>query len=191
MRPSWAKNYKRKTAVTVTPEIERTANSVAAAYRTFLKTNQPFAQPWHPSTPPKDTQFWGAFVKAAEIIIELGATPHDYVQAQWEGIKKIAKHRSDRMLFPQMLITDNARLRYLSFADTQTNKAKRTVTKKQLVNADPFMRDNRRLKKLMKDYDGVEECEVIKLHCLDFSRGFLKSKGVWSDVASEYESSLS
>lgn len=190
MRPSWAKQYKRKTTIQTTPEVEQLAETVAAAYRTFLKHYQPYSQPWHPATPPKDTQFWGAFVRAAEIIIELGATPRDYVQAQWEGIIKLAKHRSDRMLFPQMLITDNARLRYINYASTRVNKAKRAVTKKQLVNADPFMRDNRRLKKLSVDYPGVDERDVIVLHCLDFTRDFLKAKGVWNEVRSEYEQSL-
>lgn len=185
---SWAKSYKRPKAAPVEPEIADLARQVAGAYRLFLSHYHPYSNPWHASTPVEETQFWTSFVKAARIVKELGATPKDFIQAQWEGILKMARCKADRVLFPQMLTTDNARLRYTAFAGKQQSRAQRVATPKQLVNSDPHMRDNRRLKKLVATYQGeVEEEDILVLHFAEFSRAFLKHRGVWSQVAADYE----
>lgn len=191
-KPSWAKQYKRPRVATPDPAVAQVARSLAGAYRLFLQHYHPFSSPWHPATPIEETQFWGSFVRAAEIVQELGASPKDYVQAQWEGILKMARCKADRVLFPQMLTTDNARLRYLAFAGRQQAKVQRVAKPAQLVNSDPHMRDTRRLKRLVDSYQGtLGEDDILLLHFLEFSRAFLKHRGVWAQVAAEYERTLS
>lgn len=186
--PSWAKNYKRPKAEAVEPEVAELARQIAGAYRLFLNHYHPFSNPWHATKPVEETQFWASFVKAARIVQELNATPKDFIQAQWEGIMKMARCKADRVLFPQMLTTDNARLRYASFAGKQQARSMRVAKPTQLVNADPHMRDTRRLAKLVAAYGkSVSEEDILVLHFIEFSRGFLKARGVWSQVAADYE----
>ncbi len=189
-RPSWAKRKPTKQLVPTDPETVKLAKQIASAYRLLLKHHQPYSNPWAASTPIEQTQFWTSFLKAAVVVKDLDARPFEFMQAQWYGILKIAKKSCDRMLYPQMLSTEWARLRYAAFTGKQVAQAARVVKPSQLTTVGLFSREERRLSKLVAGYGGLSELEVLAIHYVEFSRDFLKSKNCWEDVAEQYEAAL-
>lgn len=176
----------------VSPEVAKMAKQIAGAYRLSLQRRSIFSNPWNPSTPIENTQFWVSFCKAAEVVLDLKADPFKFVAAQWEGILKMARRESDKVLYPQMLGTDNARMRYISYmaATNSPTTKKKVATSKQVVTSAASSREERRLCRLRDQYPGVDDAEILKIHYVEFSRDFLIDKGVWGDVAEDFEKAV-
>lgn len=187
---SWKRRWKKPAPpVEQDKALDALAFKIAMAYKNWMKVKQPFGMPWSAKVKVRDTIHWAHFLKAARIVVELGGTPQQFVQGQWEGVCRIAQRRSDRVLFPQMLGTDNARMRHIESLGKTTRREDRKVKKKHIIGSD-FGREDRRLAALRAHHDGQDDEAILTLHCIDFSRSYLQHKGVWDAVAESYERAL-
>lgn len=145
-------------------------------------------RPWNPQLPIRDVPAWPHFLKAAEIIIELKTSVEEYVQAQWSCICRMARRKGDRVLFPAMLGTDNARLRFAEWQSRQEGAQRRFAKPRDHAVATDS-REEKKLEKLAKQFD-VKPDALLRMQPTEFSRAFLRAKGAWKDVAAEYEAAL-
>lgn len=187
---SWKRRWKKPAPpVEHDEELDALAFKIAMAYKNLLKVKVPFGLPWSPKVKVRDTIHWAHFLKAAKIVQEHGGTAQEFVRGQWDGVCRLARRRSDRVLFPQMLGTDNARMRHIEFLGTSARREDRRVKKKHIIGSD-FSREDRRLAALRIHHEGEDDESILALHCVDFSRSYLQHKGVWDAVAESYERAL-
>lgn len=187
---SWKRTWKRPAPPAEKDEaLDAIAFKIAMAYKNWMKVKVPFGLPWSPKVKVRDTIHWAHFLKAAKIVQEHGGTPKQFIQGQWEGVCRLARRRCDRVLFPQMLGTDNARMRHIESLGKTVRREDRKVQKKHVIGSD-FTREDRRLAALRAHHDGEDDETILTLHCIDFSRSYLQHKGVWDAVAESYERAL-
>lgn len=188
--PKWAKEWRQKEAKRPASEKQiRMARRIAKIYLQELHKRNKRARPWDLSKNVEETSVWAPFLNAAEVVIDLDAKPRVFVRAQWAGVLNMNKGVKRVVLWPSMLGTDNARMRYLDFVNYEDDKQDRQVQQKHVVNDSKFMREDRRLRKLARSY-GENEIDILKLHYLEFSREYLQHRSVWAEIADEYEEAM-
>lgn len=138
---------------------------IARAYRLRLKVDFAFNRPWREDVPLESQSVFTHFVAAGRAAEELGASPREYVEAQFRGLAWTGKPP-----YPHQLVTANARLRFeerrVKLEDREARKVK--AEDYQLDGFDLEMITLKRLKKTT----GLRTKDVLKLFPSKFTPDF-------------------
>lgn len=127
------------------------------------------------------------FVKAARSLKEVNADVMEYVQAQFVAFDKLANFKQEKLLpQPRQLIGANAQQRYMQFKTELEERVARQEgfsdeAEDRTVVEKTFSLEEQRLKALAA-FNDTDESTILKKMPTQFSREFLKHKGVWKRV---------
>lgn len=124
------------------------------------------------------------FMAAAASCKEIGADPREYVQAQFVKFDKLSDYRQEKLLpLPCHLAGPVACATLVAFrAELEEHQARRGPAPKT-----DFGVEEARLRGLA-EFNGTIATRILLTMPTQFSKAFLKSKGVWQDVKDRYQS---
>jgi hypothetical protein len=131
------------------------------------------------------------FLQAAETCIACGADPRAYVEAQFAAFAKIKQHgKRPRLLLPMphQIFGMGAQLRYLEY-QVALQAAEDLDARHVPSQHKPHYREDRKLQGMSKR-TGLPEIDVLMLHPAEFTKAFLKHRGVWAHVKARYDEQM-
>lgn len=128
-----------------------------------------------------------AFFAAARACLELEADAREYIVSQFSAWREAsAYHKKLMWPSPQHLGTLGARVRYLQFKSREaTRNARITVVDEQTTKSRWYIED-RKLRGMAR-MQRRDPIDILTEQPEQFSRGFLKHKGVWKVVKDLWE----
>lgn len=110
------------------------------------------------------------FLKTADVVVELGTTPKDYICAQFAAYAEHTRHLGKFVLpQPGALCTLGARVRWLEYAKTKEMREDRKAPKQTMISK--HYREDRKLRGLARVLR-MEPAEVLTERPEEFSREF-------------------
>lgn len=174
-------------------ELKELARKLFRHYRGKMMADAPFinAQLGRDKldTEPKKVQT--LFLKAAQSCSGVGAKPRDWIESQFDKFEDYTKFIGKRIVpQPTQLFGMNAVARYVQWMSDQEGDAARERSKQKLVVRGEYTIEERNLKALMRSLR-MPEIDVLCERPEDFSKSFLKAKGVYEAVREKREENLS
>lgn len=127
------------------------------------------------------------FLAAARMCIEMDADPREYVMAQFAMWREAsAYHQKLLWPMPQHMGTLAAQVRYLQFKAREEVRISRVSDVEDQDDSRRWFVEERKLKGLAR-VQRRDPTEVLTEQPEEFSRDFLKYKGVWSVVSDLWE----
>lgn len=118
------------------------------------------------------------FRKAAEACIQVGAEPREFVAAQFKRWGEISQYKNKVLLpMPQHLASVGAQARFIQYKLQKAERSDRQILPDKSHTREFFV-ENRKLKGLVRVTRQPEE-DVLTERPEEFSKQFLKHKGVW------------
>lgn len=128
-----------------------------------------------------------AFMAAAEACIEMEADPREYIVSQFAAWRdSSAFHGRVMWASPQQMSTLAARVRFLQFKAREAERAARVTTLEPQEDRKRWFVEERKLRGLAR-MQRRDPLDVLTEQPEQFSRDFLKYKGVWDVVEDIWE----
>ncbi len=127
------------------------------------------------------------FNSAAELVLTLSAEPRQFIEAQFDAFAKIRTRGSRVRLFiprPHQLFGLGAQLRYIEHL-AAVQHVKNISAEGVETQHRPFYREDRKLRSL-STISHLPEADVLAQMPTEFTEKYLKHRGVWDLVKSEY-----
>lgn len=121
-----------------------------------------------------------ALLRAASTVYYLDADPREYITAQFKAWEKYSQMLGKYILpHPSTLSTIGAQVRYMEFKKSQEEDKDRNAPTEKFLKE--FYREDRHLAGLVRMTRQMEQ-DVLAKQPEEFSRAYLKYKGVWPVV---------
>lgn len=126
------------------------------------------------------------FIELATVIMSIGAKPFDYIHAQFEEFARLSKLMGKRRPIlpqPNQLLSTGAHVRYVTYRSSLEGDAQARRLRKNSVQT--YAKDERTLRRYMREFK-LTEGDVLTMYTNKFSRAFLRNKGIWDVLKSQY-----
>jgi len=165
-------------------EVTEIAKQIAAHFKQCCKAQSPWKNPFNPQIPPEHQTAFKHCIKAAELILEIRETdPVDvgsFVQAQFEGLAW-----AGNLPWLSQLHSFGARKRYDMYLAKRKASRGRQVQRSDYQTLEEFGPEDRKAESLASRM-GVSIKRVLKSMPREFSEAYLRHRGVWSSVSSQF-----
>jgi len=162
------------------------AKKIACFYLRKLKARNIYARPWTPGVELDELPVFSQFIKTARAILSSHKDGgpeipwQDFIAAQfeeWNGPSHVSP-------LPSQLNSQGAFDRYQRWLDSKNEEG--VVSTKQMTAKQKYAAENLYLSRLAES-DNSTARKTLIASCAEFSKGFLKYKGVWDRVQTKWE----